>query len=44
MWLASAFPAARLTHSFPYGETAESRAEGIDRLRAEAARPAQGSA
>ncbi len=44
MWLASAFPAARLTHSFPYGETAESRAEGIGRLRAEAARPAQGSA
>lgn len=33
MWLARLFPHAGMTHSFPYGESAESRAEGIRRLR-----------
>jgi hypothetical protein len=34
MWLATAFPEAKLTHSFSYGETAASRGEGIEQLRA----------
>ncbi|CAL9404650.1 hypothetical protein SUDANB6_01529 [Streptomyces sp. enrichment culture] len=33
MWLGQVFPDAQLTHNFPYGETAESRAEGIRQLR-----------
>ncbi|MEU6354415.1 nucleic acid/nucleotide deaminase domain-containing protein [Streptomyces sp. NPDC047072] len=33
MWLGQVFPDAQLTHNFPYGETAESRAEGIRLLR-----------
>ncbi|NEB00484.1 nucleic acid/nucleotide deaminase domain-containing protein [Streptomyces sp. SID13726] len=32
LWLGQTFPDARLTHNFPYGETAESRAEGIRQL------------
>ncbi|MGW0424072.1 nucleic acid/nucleotide deaminase domain-containing protein [Streptomyces sp. NPDC003015] len=36
LWLGQVFPDAVLTHNFPYGETAESRAEGI-RLLSEAA-------
>jgi len=34
LWLALTFPEATVTHSFPYGDTAQSRAEGIRRLRA----------
>jgi hypothetical protein len=41
MWLGQVFPDAQLTHNFPYGETAESRAEGIRKLREAAARPPQ---
>ncbi|MFC1400936.1 MULTISPECIES: nucleic acid/nucleotide deaminase domain-containing protein [Streptacidiphilus] len=41
MWLAVRFPQAKLTHSFPYGETAASRGEGISRLRAAAAQQSQ---
>jgi hypothetical protein len=33
MWLAQVFPDAQMTHSFPYGESAGSRAEGVRRLR-----------
>ncbi|WP_078662466.1 nucleic acid/nucleotide deaminase domain-containing protein [Streptomyces bicolor] len=33
LWLGQVFPEAQLTHNFPYGETAESRAEGIRLLR-----------
>ncbi|MFC8434778.1 nucleic acid/nucleotide deaminase domain-containing protein [Streptomyces sp. NPDC057253] len=33
LWLGQVFPDAQLTHNFPYGETAESRAEGIRQLR-----------
>lgn len=33
MWLGQVFPDAGLTHEFPYGETAASRAEGLRRLR-----------
>jgi hypothetical protein len=33
MWLGQVFPDAQLTHNLPYGETAESRAEGIRQLR-----------
>lgn len=40
MWLAMTFPEAALTHSFDYGETADSRARGIAALRAAADRPA----
>lgn len=36
MWLAEVFPEAEMTHTFPYGESAESRAEGL-RLMSEAA-------
>ncbi|WP_042399292.1 nucleic acid/nucleotide deaminase domain-containing protein [Streptacidiphilus carbonis] len=43
MWLAQRFPQARLTHSYPYGETAASRGEGIDRLRAAAAQQSRGA-
>lgn len=39
LWLGQVFPDARLTHNFPYGETAESRAEGIRLLRAAAEQP-----
>lgn len=38
MWLGQVFPEAQLTHNFPYGETAESRAEGIRLLREAAER------
>lgn len=37
MWLAQVFPEADMTHSFPYGESAESRAEGVRRIREYAA-------
>jgi hypothetical protein len=37
LWLGEVFPDAQLSHSFPYGESAESRAEGIRRLREAAA-------
>ncbi|ARF58244.1 nucleic acid/nucleotide deaminase domain-containing protein [Streptomyces gilvosporeus] len=33
MWLAQVFPHAEMTHSFPYGESADSRAAGIQSLR-----------
>ncbi|MFC7178500.1 nucleic acid/nucleotide deaminase domain-containing protein [Kitasatospora paranensis] len=42
MWFALAFPNARVTHSFPYGETAESRSEGIRQLRAALAQRGRG--
>ncbi|MBM9510231.1 nucleic acid/nucleotide deaminase domain-containing protein [Actinacidiphila acididurans] len=38
MWLAEVFPHAELTHSYPYGDTAVSRAEGVRLLREAAAR------
>ncbi len=41
MWLGQVFPEAQLTHNFPYGETAESRAEGIRQLREAAEQPPQ---
>jgi hypothetical protein len=41
MWLGQVFPEAQLTHNFPYGETAESRAEGIRQLREAAAQQPQ---
>ncbi|MFE0625914.1 nucleic acid/nucleotide deaminase domain-containing protein [Streptomyces sp. NPDC058864] len=37
MTLADLFPEAEVTHNFPYGETAESRASGIRKLREAAA-------
>ncbi|MGW7491552.1 nucleic acid/nucleotide deaminase domain-containing protein [Streptomyces sp. NPDC054786] len=37
LWLGEVFPEAQLTHNFPYGETAASRAEGIQQLREAAA-------
>ncbi|QMU77952.1 hypothetical protein GXW83_21890 [Streptacidiphilus sp. PB12-B1b] len=43
LWLAALFPRARRTHSFRYGATAASRAEGMDRLRATAVRQAGGA-
>lgn len=39
MWLGQVFPEAQLTHNFPYGETAESRAEGIRLLREATGQP-----
>lgn len=39
LWLAQSFPHAELTHNFPYGESAASRAEGIRLLREAAAQP-----
>lgn len=42
MWLAEVFPHAEMTHTFPYGESAASRAEGIRQLRENAARQAAG--
>ncbi|MFF3560163.1 nucleic acid/nucleotide deaminase domain-containing protein [Streptomyces sp. NPDC002574] len=33
MWLGRVFPDSGLSHTFPYGETAASRAEGLRRLR-----------
>lgn len=42
MWLAQVFPHAEMTHSFPYGETAASRAEGVRQLREYAERSANG--
>ncbi|MFF5254396.1 nucleic acid/nucleotide deaminase domain-containing protein [Streptomyces leeuwenhoekii] len=39
MWLGQVFPDAQLTHNFPYGETAESRAEGLRQLREAADQP-----
>ncbi|MFF7951715.1 nucleic acid/nucleotide deaminase domain-containing protein [Streptomyces griseorubiginosus] len=41
LWLGQVFPEAQLTHNFPYGETAESRAEGIRQLREAAAQQPQ---
>lgn len=41
MWLGEVFPDAQLTHNFPYGETAASRAEGIQQLREAAEQPPQ---
>ncbi|WP_169317060.1 nucleic acid/nucleotide deaminase domain-containing protein [Actinacidiphila oryziradicis] len=43
LWLAQLFPHAEMTHSFPYGETADSRAEGIRRLREATDDPAAGA-
>ncbi|MGW6909024.1 nucleic acid/nucleotide deaminase domain-containing protein [Streptomyces sp. NPDC054940] len=40
LWVGQVFPEAQLTHNFPYGETAESRADGIRLLR-EAAEAAE---
>ncbi|WP_433855419.1 nucleic acid/nucleotide deaminase domain-containing protein [Streptomyces kronopolitis] len=37
LWLGDVFSEAELTHNFPYGETAASRAEGIQQLREAAA-------
>lgn len=37
LWLGEVFPDAQLSHSFPYGESAASRAEGIRLLRESAA-------
>ncbi|MFE5741861.1 nucleic acid/nucleotide deaminase domain-containing protein [Streptomyces celluloflavus] len=37
--MAQTFPHAELTHNFPYGESADSRAEGIRLLREAAAQP-----
>ncbi|WP_377267818.1 nucleic acid/nucleotide deaminase domain-containing protein [Peterkaempfera sp. SMS 1(5)a] len=42
MWFALAFPNAQVTHSFPYGGTAESRSEGIRQLRAALAQRGRG--
>lgn len=42
MWLALTFPDARVTHSFPYGETHESRSDGVRQLRAALAQRARG--
>ncbi|MFF3495252.1 nucleic acid/nucleotide deaminase domain-containing protein [Streptomyces sp. NPDC002795] len=33
IWLGQVFPDAQMTHNFPYGESADSRAEGIRQLR-----------
>ncbi|MFE2430602.1 nucleic acid/nucleotide deaminase domain-containing protein [Streptomyces sp. NPDC059373] len=44
MWLAQVFPQAAMTHSFPYGESAGSRAEGVRRLRESADEEAGGPA
>ncbi|MFG2548360.1 nucleic acid/nucleotide deaminase domain-containing protein [Streptomyces sp. NPDC048581] len=41
LWLGQVFPEAQLTHNFPYGETADSRAEGIRLLREAAEQPPQ---
>ncbi|MFJ6752122.1 nucleic acid/nucleotide deaminase domain-containing protein [Streptomyces sp. NPDC091266] len=41
LWLAQTFPDAEMTHNFPYGETAESRAEGLRLLAEAAAQPPQ---
>ncbi|MFI5553779.1 nucleic acid/nucleotide deaminase domain-containing protein [Streptomyces sp. NPDC051738] len=41
LWLGQVFPEAQLTHNFPYGETAESRTEGIRLLREAAEQPPQ---
>ncbi|GAU69867.1 hypothetical protein SSP35_15_00220 [Streptomyces sp. NBRC 110611] len=41
LWMAQTFPDAELTHNFPYGETAESRAEGLRLLAEAAAQPPQ---
>ncbi|WP_328750942.1 SUKH-4 family immunity protein [Streptomyces sp. NBC_00285] len=41
LWLGQVFPQVRLTHNFPYGETAASRAEGIRQLREAAAQQPQ---
>jgi hypothetical protein len=37
LWLAEVFPEAQLSHRYPYGESAASRAEGIRQLRESAA-------
>ena len=44
MWLAEIFPHVEMTHSFPYGESAESRAEGIGLLRENAGAADDGTA
>lgn len=44
LWLAELFPHAELTHTFPYGESADSRAEGIRLLRENADTPGDGAA
>ncbi|WP_148590438.1 nucleic acid/nucleotide deaminase domain-containing protein [Streptomyces sp. WAC01526] len=41
LWMAQTFPDTELTHNFPYGETAESRAQGIQLLREAATQPPQ---
>ncbi|MDI5972316.1 nucleic acid/nucleotide deaminase domain-containing protein [Streptomyces sp. SL13] len=37
MWLAEVLPHAEMTHVYPYGETAESRADGLRRMEQAAA-------
>lgn len=41
LWMAQTFPDAEMTHNFPYGETAASRAEGLRLLAEAAAQPPQ---
>ncbi|MFJ8077022.1 nucleic acid/nucleotide deaminase domain-containing protein [Streptomyces sp. NPDC096176] len=41
MWMQSAFPQAQFTHSFDYGESAESREEGLKSLITHAAEQAR---
>ncbi|WP_129843676.1 nucleic acid/nucleotide deaminase domain-containing protein [Streptomyces sp. RFCAC02] len=42
MWLAAVFPRAEITHRFPYGPSAASRAEGMRLFREAARQPAGG--
>ncbi|MFJ5532587.1 nucleic acid/nucleotide deaminase domain-containing protein [Streptomyces sp. NPDC093261] len=44
MWLAEVFPHAEMTHTFPYGESADSRAEGIRLMRENAGTTGDGTA
>jgi nucleic acid/nucleotide deaminase of polymorphic system toxin len=44
MWLAEAFPHVEMTHTFPYGESADSREEGIRLLRENAGAAGDGRA
>ncbi|MFI0263593.1 nucleic acid/nucleotide deaminase domain-containing protein [Streptomyces sp. NPDC017056] len=37
LWLGEVFPDAQFTYNFPYGESADSRAESIQQLRVAAA-------
>ncbi|MFI7402275.1 nucleic acid/nucleotide deaminase domain-containing protein [Streptomyces sp. NPDC049541] len=44
MWLAEVFPHAEMTHTFSYGESADSRAEGVRLLRENAGTADDGTA